>query len=1325
MLVQGLKVRAIWDTGAQVTLMDASLTNSDNFDNAFPPLPLPSISLVSASGTPLQVQGYGLLRFQTPSGHLFFRPTFLIRNLPTPLLIGIDTMKQEGVTINTASNHISFNPSPDPSPPAQVLTVSKSRTIPARSELTLTCSVPPQLHSQELLVSPLLLHADLVVSEGIYTADRCVTIVVSNPSHWPVSISRGTALAEASIFSESSVHSLSTVFAASSSAPSSAPHHKVPVSLDHIPNPFKARFRALISDFPDIFSDDTADIGHCDVIKQRITLKDPSKVVCTPPYRIPDALKPVVHAFVDKLLNANIIRRSTSPYSSPLLLVKKPHPDPSAPLVEQYRVVNDFRRLNSNTIKDSYPMQNIYELIDDVANAKVVSVIDLKNAFWIQELEESSRKYTSFPVPGRGLFEFTRSAQGLCNSSASFQKLLDHVMQDIPNVKTYIDDIVLFDNSLDDHLLTLQRVFEKFRQYGFKCSGTKLQLACGKITYLGYEIVPGSSIRPGEAKTEAIRAWQPPSDVKGVRQFLGLCSFFRRTIPNFASIASPLNHLTRKDSSWSSGPLPPAALTAFRTLQSQLITRPTLTPVDMNRPFILTCDASSTALAAVLSQEKDGLERPCAFASRSLNPREAKLPSFHLEQLAIKFACDHFRPYVLGKPLTIRTDHKPLLSMNNIQGAAFDRLRAEIEEYQPFKVEFMKGRSMFADGLSRQPPSPPALGPQAHIFSLHLSSANIIEAQKEDVLAKGIAVHLLYDSLPDDHALARTIAKLSPSCSLHDGILLHSGKVYAPLSIRHSILALAHDSPLAGHHNARSTARAIKASWYWPSLSRDVSAYCRQCHECAKVNLSHHSRPSPLQALPPLSHSFERVHVDLLQLPKSKTGFKYLVVMVDAFSKWIETVPIPDKTADAVAHAFITGWVCRHGVPDSIFTDKGTEFENQMFKAILDFLRCDLYHSTPAHPASNGAVERVNRDIINYFKKFIPQGSEWDRHVPFMVAAHNMAPHSSTGTSPFVMLYLNDPVLPLTAIKTSPRNYAENFLGEMTNRLVLAYSSVADHLSLAHQRMKRAHDNRARTRSFQVGDRVYLSAMAQTNKPKKFQDAYDGPFTVVKLHSPFVATIRKNKDAKLFKVNVERLKLVPFVDLFIDDRSRSLFRTADTPTHDPLIPSSPPLIASPASPAPILPAFQPAAAQLAPPAAPSPPAPATRRYNLRPRNIMLTVASRPRPRKRNRKTRRHSTPSQYSPSYKTKRHPSPAPIALGLRYPEALYFHDDDSAPSTDDEDDWSSTSDSGKSESDSDDFHTPNPPPSAPRRTFFPLRPTQKGFSRVPFQIFTRRSAH
>ena len=241
------------------------------------------------------------------------------------------------------------------------------------------------------------------------------------------------------------------------------------------------------------------------------------------------------------------------------MLVKKPNADPRKPLGEQYRLVHNYVELNKSIAPCSYPLRHLYELLDEVATGSIFSVLDLSQGFFQQTLFDP-QEATSFSIPGYGQFTYCRSPQGLNSSPAYFQRLLDHVLRNIPRVYVYIDDIVISVRSHDENLERLEAVFARFRQHNLKVKPSKCHIGTGAITYLGYEISNKGGISPGKAKTEIIKNWPQPNTTKDIRAFLGFTSFFRRTIKNFSSISAELNKLVRKDSGYRAGPLPaPAA----------------------------------------------------------------------------------------------------------------------------------------------------------------------------------------------------------------------------------------------------------------------------------------------------------------------------------------------------------------------------------------------------------------------------------------------------------------------------------------------------------------------------------------------------------------------------------------------------------------------------------------------------------------------------------------------------------------------------------------------------------------------------------------------
>ena len=1116
--LNGQSATALWDTGSVVSLCNPDRLGLDCATAEPSPL-----SLKSASGHPLPLEG--MLQCSVQIGNKTFQhPILLSKALASDCILGVDFMEKYNFVLDVTGRQIAQRP------PVYVSLV-EGCSLEAFSERMVQAFTPVQgLQLVNEINSRVPGSLGLIESCLAQEQDGQMSLVLVNPSNAMISLEKGALLASTRECSEQQVSSLEETVAVLGPGKEELKSSSAQVDLSAVPLKYRPAFAALLERYSAVINDDSTDIGRCTLLKQRITLKDPSQVACTPPYRIPPALQPIVDKFVDQLLSAGIIRKSTSPFSSPLMLIKKPHADPTKPIFEQYRVVNDFRKLNANTVRDSYPMQNLYQLIDEVASSSVASVIDLRSAFFLQELEESSRKYTSFPVPGRGLFEYCRSAQGLVNSPSTFQRLLDKLMEGLPNVRVYIDDIVVYNDSYSEHLKSLEQVLARLKAHGFKCSAKKLQLACGRLTYLGYEIAPGKSVRPGVAKCRAIAAWTPPSDIRQIRQFLGLCSFFRRTLPNFATIAKPLTLLTRKDSGYSSGELPPPAAQAFRELQRLLSTRPSLAPVRFNRPFVLTTDASSVAIGAVLSQPStEGHEVPCAYYSRTLTDREKKLAPFHLEHVAMVAACRHFRPYLAGTKFILRTDHKPLLALNKVQGQALERLQLELEEYD-FVVQYMKGKEMIADGLSRLevdeiipfPGSPPP--------------TEMKKLQQNDVICKALTCAIRFGLFPSDVSLRNEVQRWARHCRLDpQGVLrLKTGQTVAPVALQDWILKSGHDQELSGHQGPTKTRQRISHTWFWPSMIKDVEAYCKACHLCNLNNMPSHSRPGPLLPLPPVTRPFERVHVDLLQLPTAPTGARYVLVMVDAFSRLVELAALTSKEAEEVAEAFLTGWVCRHGTPETLMSDLGTEFTSNVFRSLCSRLEIAQHHSSVGHPASNGRVERVNRTLLNYLRKYLDPTGDWEKRLPFASFAFNSSIHESTGVSPFFALNLHIPRLPFDIATPRRPDYAER-TGFAKHRLLQkAYADIIAANEMSFAKQKQAHDLRAKGKRFQVGDRVYLKKQSEVERGKKLRNVFDGPYFIVQLKPDRQnALIRRNLRAKLTLVNIARLKLAhhgPSVD---------------------------------------------------------------------------------------------------------------------------------------------------------------------------------------------------
>ena len=928
------------------------------------------------------------------------------------------------------------------------------------------------------------------------------------------------------------------------------------LKFDGVPKELVPKYKSLLRKFSDVLSVDSNEVGHCTELPQRILLQDEKKIACTPPYRIPEHLKEVAIEYVEKLRDAGIIQKSTSPFNSPLLLVKKASATPDKPLVEQYRVVHDYRRLNENIVKDSYPMRNIYELLDAVAQAKVWSVIDLSSGFWNQDLDPDSRAYTAFGLPGLGQWEYTRSAQGLCNSPAAFQRLLDYVTRELEGVYVYIDDVIVCAASHEEQMARLSQVFERFRKFNLMCRLSKLQLGAAEVNYLGYNVSRKHGIRAGELKTRAIAEWPVPKTLKEVKQFMGLCSFFRRTIDGFATIARPLSRLTQDKVEWTEGELPEEAVGAFKALKEKLMSRPCLAPTDFSKPFILTVDASTVGMGAILSQvDDDGLERPRAYGSRVLLDVETRWAPTQLEFGALRWAMRYFEPYLRGAPFKVRTDHKPLTALTKIQGQALERMRAELEEFLPFTVEYMKGTIMPADGLSR-------VGGQKIEISgveyLKLAAPQIGAVrsaawgtgvadmpgvilpeqaktlQREDKLSKALACVLKFQKWPSDESLLKLVKSVIDRAEIRKGIMglmtKDGWRTLAPRAIQTRLLQHCHDAMLAGHKGVKATLDRLLESWVWPNVEEDVTAYVGGCKTCLSVNPRKSNHPAPLGNLGEAVGVGSRVHLDLAGPWPLDGGNRYVLVIIDAYSKWVELCPLPDKSAESAALGFYNAWICRYGQIEKLVSDQGKEFCNKVMKEICSLLQISHQTTSAYHPQANGQAERMVREVLRYVRKHLEGRNDWARLLAPLMSAHNTATHSSLGRTPFIMMFGRRPRFTTSLIEGKEfRRYAED---EMRGQIGLHSRFLADAAENQRQvweKQRRAFDQRARERKIEIGDYVYVQAAKKGSQFQKFQPEFEGPWIIVEKLGPVNCKI-SNEQGKTRVVHVNLLKWAPFVE---------------------------------------------------------------------------------------------------------------------------------------------------------------------------------------------------
>ncbi|XP_032689886.1 uncharacterized protein LOC116853116 [Odontomachus brunneus] len=469
--------------------------------------------------------------------------------------------------------------------------------------------------------------------------------------------------------------------------------------LEHLNNLEADHVGKILRNHSDIFRLPNERLGFTNATRHKITTTNEIPIN-TKQYRFPPIHKEEINKQVQDLLDNGVIEPSNSPYNSPLWIVPK---KPDSKGNKRWRMVIDYRALNEKTIGEAYPLPNITEISDQLGSAKYFSVFDLTSGFHQIEMDKLDAHKTAFSTP-HGHYQFSRMPFGLKNAPATFQRLMDQILTGLQGTElfVYLDDIVLYASSLEEHSAKFTKLAEKLRAANLKLQPDKCEFLRKEVSYLGH-IIGKTGVKPDPKKIEAVKNFPRPANSKNVKQFLGLSGYYRRFIPNFSKIAKPLTNLLKKDATfeWKH-----AQEQSFASLRYALCTDPILQYPDFTRPFVITTDASGYAIGGILSQGEIGKDLPIAYASRLLNSAEQNYSTIEKELLAIVYSVQHFRPYLYGRQFKLVTDHRPLVWLHSVKdpSSRLFRWRLKLLEYE-YEVVYKGGKiNGNADALSRNPP---------------------------------------------------------------------------------------------------------------------------------------------------------------------------------------------------------------------------------------------------------------------------------------------------------------------------------------------------------------------------------------------------------------------------------------------------------------------------------------------------------------------------------------------------------------------------------------------------------------------------------------------
>lgn len=483
-----------------------------------------------------------------------------------------------------------------------------------------------------------------------------------------------------------------------------------------IPEVWRKRLRQKLSKRGNAFSLEEWDVGLAKGVEHHIRLSDP-RPFRERSRRIAPADIDDIRRHLKDLLAAGIIKESRSPYASPIVIVRKKN--------GSVRMCIDYRTLNNRTIPDQYTTPQIDDALDCLSGSRWFSVLDLRSGYYQIPMSEKDREKTAFICP-LGFYEFQRMPQGITGAPATFQRLMERAVGDMHllQVIVYLDDIIVFGRTLEEHEERLLKVLDRLEECGLKISLDKCQFCQPQVRYVGH-IVSALGIATDPEKVSAVKNWKLPTDLRSLRSFLGFCGYYRRFIKNYSAIVRPLTELTKgyppknrhkaaqekkyyfKEGEPFGERWDEECTKAFYNIIHCLTHAPVLAFADPSKPYVLHVDASLNGLGAVLNQEyPDGL-RPVAFASRKLNAPEQRYPIHQLEFLALKWAIvDKFHDYLYGAKFTVRTDNPLTYVLTTAKlNATGHRWLSALATYD-FKVQYRPGRhNIDADLLSRQLPS--------------------------------------------------------------------------------------------------------------------------------------------------------------------------------------------------------------------------------------------------------------------------------------------------------------------------------------------------------------------------------------------------------------------------------------------------------------------------------------------------------------------------------------------------------------------------------------------------------------------------------------------
>ena len=781
--------------------------------------------------------------------------------------------------------------------------------------------------------------------------------------------------------------------------------------------------------------------------------------------------------FLEEHLEKGYIRRSKSPYASPFFFVRKKD--------AKWRPVQDYRALNEVTIRNTYPLPLIKELINRLLNKQWFTKFDIRWGYNNIRIKEGDEWKAAFKT-NRGLFEPTVMFFGLTNSPATFQTMMDELFKEEVargSVVIYMDDILIAtEGTLHAHKEEVTAVLQKLKDNDLFLKPEKCQFHREEVEYLGV-IVGKGRVKMDPVKVKGITEWPTPTKVKELRSFLGFGNYYKDFISDYSCIARPLHELTKKNVQWH---WDKPQITAFETLKDKFTSYPVLRNPDPDKRYILDTDASAYAIGATLSQDFPDGRHPIAYFSKSLLPAERNYDIYDRELLAIIYAVKAFRHLLLNVPqkFLIRSDHNNLKYFKSPQKITARQARWQefLQDYNFELIHFPGKSNTIADLLSRRQDFERGVNINENVTLLPEQLFT-----SEDLLAKKVF-------LDDNH------------------------------ETRRKILHLFHDTPVAGHPGISNTWDLIKRRYEGPRLRQFVEEYVKGCAKCQENKVITHTKRAPLYHFdtPVEQGPFQYVSMDLItDLPPSNKYDSILTIVDQGCSKAAKFIPC-HKTIDGqgIARLYLRHVFPLFGIPKRIISDRDPRFTSHFSTAVCKATGIQQNLSTAFHPRTDGQTERMNLWVENYLKEFVnARQNDWSMWLPMAEFSHNSWKHEHTNRTPHELIMGINP----TASITIPDDSIPTAHDRLTELQTIR--------SIAQQVLQKRIKTLTPHRTFTPGDKVWLDArhLRVDTPSRKLSPRRYGPFEVMKQISPVAYRIKLPPQMRIHNVfHVDRL--IPYVE---------------------------------------------------------------------------------------------------------------------------------------------------------------------------------------------------